>query len=258
MSEYWKYLYAIGSSAEAETFDLGALSGAGLASSDVEVVTRGSLAAYVSDVPAKKVRPVRKNLAAHHAVLRELALKTTALPMSFGMIAEDVDEVAGLLDSRQDDLAERVERLAGRVEMTLRVRFDVENVFAMFIDQHDDLRAARDRVVAAGSGDSPAGREAHMAAGELFAAILERTREDDRAMLDEEIVQACEEVRWNDPRDETESVSLAALVKRDAVAAFEEAVHRAAEQFDDRYVFDLGGPHPPHTFVSVQLSLDAA
>jgi len=254
MSDCWKYLYAIGPSIEAKSIDLSPLSGAGLNASDVDVVTHGTLAAYVSDVPAKRVRPVRKNLAAHHGVLRELVSKTTALPMSFGMIAEDTDEVTALLESKHDELAERVERLAGRVEMTLRIRWDVENVFAMFVERHPELAEARDRVANAG----PMERDARIAAGELFASVLERAREDDRAAIDAQILGACEEIRWNDARDETESVSLAALVRRDATDAFEAAVHRAAEHFDDRYVFDLGGPHPPHSFVSVQLSLDAA
>ena len=72
-------------------------------------------------------------------------------------------------------------------------------------------------------------------------------------------------LNWRDPGNPlaggAERVTLgylAALVRRDAIDAFESAVHRAAESFDDRYVFDLGGPHPPHSFVSVQLSLDAA
>ncbi|MEM7754698.1 MAG: GvpL/GvpF family gas vesicle protein [Planctomycetota bacterium] len=254
MNATWKYLYAIGPADEASGLDLVDFVEAGLNGTSVDVVTSGQLAAYVSDVPAKKVRPVRKHLAAHHAVLRNLALQTTALPMSFGMIAEDESEVVDLLESRHDDLAERVVRLAGRIEMTLRVRWDVENVFQMFVETSEDLRAARDAIVAAG----PADRDEKIAAGELFAKLLEQARDTDKASLADDLLGGCEEVRWNDPRDETESVSLAALVHRDAIDDFEAAVHRAAEAFDDRYVFDLGGPHPPHSFVSVQLSLDAA
>jgi len=254
VSETWKYLYAIGPSNDAGSVDLSAMGSSGLDASDIEVVVHRDLAAYVSGVPAKKIRPVRKNLAAHHCVLRTLATRTTALPMSFGMIAEDDDEVLALLESRHDDLVDRVHRLAGRVELTLRLKWDVPNVFAMFLESHAKLREARDLAVAQGEF----GREAKIQLGELFADLLDRARQDDRAQIDAQIIPFCEEAIWNDPRDETESVSVSALVREDSVDEFEAAVNRVAEQFDDRYVFDFGGPHPPHSFVSVQLSLDGS
>ena len=60
MSECWKYLYAIGPADEASALDMASFEDSGLNGSAVEVVTRGKLAADVSDVPAKRVRPVRK------------------------------------------------------------------------------------------------------------------------------------------------------------------------------------------------------
>ncbi len=248
MSEGRQYLYAIGPADEAPE-----LAEAGLDGAPVRVVTRGRLAAYVSSVESKKVRPVRKHLAAHHGVLRTLAERTTALPMSFGMIAESEDEVSQLLEAKHDELSERVTRLHGRVEMTVRLKWDVENVFRMFVEHDEDLRAARDRLVASGND-----REEQIAVGELFSAILEREREGDWETLQAALVPVCDEIKRNDPRDESEVVSLAALVHREGIEAFEAAVHAAAESFDDRYLIDLGGPHPPHSFVSVHLSLDAA
>lgn len=248
MSDERQYLYAIGPADEAPE-----LAEAGLDGAPVRVVTRGRLAAYVSSIEGKKVRPVRKHLAAHHSVLRTLAARTTALPMSFGMIAESEDEVSQLLEAKHDELSERVTRLHGRVEMTVRLKWDVENVFSMFVELDPDLRVARDRLVASGND-----REEQIAVGELFSAILEGAREGDWETLHAALEQVCEEIKRNDPRDESEVVSLATLVRREEIGAFEDAVHAAAEAFDDRYLIDLGGPHPPHSFVSVHLSLDAA
>lgn len=248
MSDERQYLYAIGPADEAPE-----LAGAGLDGAPVRVVTRGRLAAYVSSIEGRKVRPVRKHLAAHHSVLRTLAARTTALPMSFGMIAESEDEVSQLLEAKHDELSDRVTRLHGRVEMTVRLKWDVENVFGMFVGLDPDLRAARDRLVASGND-----REEQIAVGELFSAILEGAREGDWEALHAALEPVCEEIKRNDPRDESEVVSLAALVRREEIGAFEGAVHAAAEAFDDRYLIDLGGPHPPHSFVNVHLSLDAA
>ncbi len=53
----------------------------------------GKVSAVVSDVPNRKIRPERRNLAAHHAVLRTLMADTTPLPMAFGIIAESAGAI---------------------------------------------------------------------------------------------------------------------------------------------------------------------
>ena len=47
-------------------------------------------------------------------------------------------------------------------------------------------------------------------------------------------------------------MSLACLVRRDAFAAFEQAVFEAAKLFDNRYAFDYNGPWPPYNFVGAE------
>ncbi|MFH1596354.1 MAG: GvpL/GvpF family gas vesicle protein, partial [Pseudomonadota bacterium] len=65
------------------------------------------------------------------------------------------------------------------------------------------------------------------------------------------------EIKRNKCRNESEVMSLACLVGRQAgaQAAFEEGVFAAAKLFDNNFAFDYNGPWAPHNFVELDLQL---
>ena len=117
----------------------------------------------VSRIGAGKVRPQRANLAAHHRVLRDLAEQRPVLPVVFGTVAGGEEELRGLLRRNHDALAGLLERLRGKVEMGLKVYWDLPNVFEYFVATHQELEAMRDRLFRPGRtptrrGEGRAGR----------------------------------------------------------------------------------------------------
>ena len=107
----------------------------------VYAIGDGPIAAVVSDLPDKKVRPERRRLAAHHEVLRRLMADHTVLPMAFGLIADGPESVHRILRLNRDVFDEQLERLRGKVEMGLRVNWDVPNIFEYIVASHPELAA---------------------------------------------------------------------------------------------------------------------
>lgn len=242
------YLYAIADDVPGVT-----LPARGLGDAPVRAVTfADGLVAVVSDWSAPRgtrLRPERRHLAAHQNVLRELTAQRSMLPVSFGMVAESQGRLSATLSEHAGELLEQLARVGNRVEMALRLAWDVPNVFAHLVERHAELKSARDRVVRENS------HESKMAAGRMFEAVLasERQTLTDRAL---QIVEpAAVEVIQNSLRGETQVFNLACLVERGQVGAFEQAVHRAAESFDDSFRFDLSGPWAPHSFVKLDIGL---
>lgn len=225
----------------------------GLNGQAVYCIAHGRIAAMVSDVPETKFRPERRHLAAHHQVLRSLMDEGRAvLPVSFGVVAEDVRSLRKILSLNEDAFCDKLEQVKGKVEMGLRVVWDVPNVFQYIVDIHPELRALRDRLF---RGDREPTQDEKIALGGRFEQLLE----DDRAAHTETVRQVLEqvgfEIKENEPRDESEVMNLACLIGRDDQDTFEEAVLEAAKLFDDNYAFDYSGPWPPYNFVEIELEI---
>ena len=124
-----RYLYAIVDRDNDQTrFDFH-----GMDDADVYAIGDDRIAAIVSDLPDKKVRPERRRLAAHHEVLRRLMADHTVLPMAFGLIADGPESVHRILRLNRDVFDEQLDRLRGKVEMGLRVNWDVPNIFEYIV-----------------------------------------------------------------------------------------------------------------------------
>jgi hypothetical protein len=241
------YLYAIIAGDEDRAYEE-----AGIDQSKLYAISAGHIAAVVSDVVGENVRPERARLAAHHQVLKKLMAESTPLPMSFGIVADNPAAVRRMLARNQDVLLTQLQHVAGKVEMGLRVNWDVGNIFEYFVNTHPELRIARDRLL--GSNCQPT-QEQKIEVGRMFDRLLNDDREthSDLAM---EIFASHEcEIKRLKCRNEREVMNLACLVKREAVPQFEAAVFQIAKQFDNNFALDYNGPWAPHNFVRVDLEL---
>jgi len=241
------YLYAIVRGGEEHIYEW-----TGIDAQRVYSIAQGGLSAVVSDVRSPKVRPERARLAAHHELLRKLMTQSTPLPMAFGIVADGPAAVRRMLASNQQALSERLRHVAGKVEMGLRIRWDVANIFEYFVQAHPELRAARDRLLGM---NSPPTQERKIEVGSLFDRFLQ----DDRESYSEQTVEALTghgfEVKALKCRNELEVMNLACLVPREQMPGFEAAVFEIAKRFDNNFALDYNGPWAPHNFVDVDLSL---
>jgi len=246
-TESGRYLYAI--VAESEDPIHGDF---GIDGGTVYTISDGRLAAVVSELPNRKIRPERRHLAAHQKVLKYLLEKSTPLPMTFGIIADGPKEIRKILSLNQKAFFEQLHRVADRVEMGLRVTWDVPNIFEYFVNTHPELRSARDRFL--GTYREPT-QEDKIELGRIFERILNEDREAHTERVEEVLTPHCFEIKRNLQRNETEVMNLACLVGRQAQAEFEAAIFEAARLFDNNYAFDLNGPWAPHNFVEIDLKL---
>jgi Gas vesicle synthesis protein GvpL/GvpF len=244
-----RYLYAI--------VDRGAdrspLGLTGVDGGEVYALGDGRIAAIVSDLPDKKVRPERRRLAAHHEVMRRLMADHTVLPMAFGLIADGPESVRRILRLNQDAFEEQLGRLRDKVEMGLRVTWDVPNIFEYLIAVHPELAAYRDQIFRGGRAPSP---DEKIELGRFFDRLLNADRQAAIDRVLRVMEPHCDSITVNKPRDERDVMNLACLVARDRLKDFEAGVVEAARGYNNDYAFDFNGPWPPHNFVEVELRLD--
>ncbi|MEM1164818.1 MAG: GvpL/GvpF family gas vesicle protein [Planctomycetota bacterium] len=243
------YFYGIARGATVAEQLAGAPSG--LDGRPVFAVVAGALAAIVSLAPDGRLRPQRRALGAHQSVLKHIGARGPALPASFGVIAPSSGGLAAVLRANADTLDEQLTETAGCVEMGVKLRWDVDNVFADFVDRYEVLREAR-----VGIAEGAASRDELIEIGQLFERLQGTERDEALAAVRGTIDTAARRVVANPPRSENEVLNIACLVERDREDGFDAAVQRAAESFDERFAFEISGPWPPFNFVSLRLEFD--
>lgn len=246
------YVYAVVSGEQAVDYGSIGLDGSPVYRITDEAGGAERLAALASQITRTRVRPERRNVAAHNAVLRR-ALdggEPAILPMAFGLIAEDDQSVRILLHKNRAALQEQIARVAGKVEMGLRVLWDVPNLFEYFVNQRPELLKARDAI-----GDIRQARHADMLTlGQMFERALNEEREHHFRSVEAVLTRNGLQVKQNPPRSEREVLNLACLVPRELQNDFDRIVDEAAASFDSHYTFDISGPWAPHNFITLSLT----
>lgn len=110
------YLYCLLSGTREPPADL-----RGIDDSPVRAVDVGGLRAWVSDIDSSVVTPSPERARSHDRVVRAALELETPLPARFGQVVSDEAALEALLEPRRAAFSAALERLAGTVEMTVRV-----------------------------------------------------------------------------------------------------------------------------------------
>ena len=197
----------------------------------VSVLAAGDVAAVVSPAGPAKVEPTPDNVWHHERLLGTLMARHAVLPMRFATTC-DGDALARQLQARRQALRDGLRRVAGRVEIAVRI----------------SAAPLRTTDIDAGSGTS--GR------AYLSARMAHRRRAADRAArlapavrrLRDRIGRLAVDSVWQEAADGAPATKGSCLVARHRVAGFVDAVDGLAAVCPDLAV-TCTGPWAPYSFV---------
>jgi hypothetical protein len=242
-----RYLYAVVPGAQERTY--GCL---GINGGNVYTIGDKDIAAVVSDVPNQALRPERRHFAAHQGVLKRLMEDGDLLPMSFGVISNGSKAVRAILARNKKAVKKQLERISGKVEMGLRVAWDVPNIFEYIVNTHIELKEARDDLLRPNHEPT---QEEKIEIGRMFEQILDQERDRHTDQVERVLGRRCSEIKRNKCRNEQEVMNLCCLVGRGSMKSFEAGVFEAASLFNDNFIFDFNGPWAPHNFVDIEIDV---
>jgi len=221
----------------------------GLANAPVRLLGFRDVAAVVSNHPVQRLMPKRANLEPHHRIIRDICKSGPLVPAAFGHISESEEDLLGVLREHYEDIRGEINRLANTVEVSLKLRWNVENIFEYFVRNHKDLRELRNRVF---RNPQPSFHE-KLSVGSMFEARLASERERLTSVLLQSLRDIVIESTVGPLRDETTVCDCALLVKSARIQEFGPALERTASIFDSQLALQWSGPWPPYSFVRLQL-----
>jgi hypothetical protein len=237
------YVYGIARADSPPAVDAG---GVGPLQAPVRVLTGGSLAALVSDVPPGPLRAERDDLRRHMDVLQRAVATATVVPLRFGTIMPGDEAVREeLLEARRPALERLLDELDGHVEVTLKGTY-AEAVLADIVRERPAIAELRERVAQVSEAASYYDR---IRLGELVSQAIAVRRDRDTAAILERLEPLAADVRQGALTHERGALSLAFLVARDRLGEFDDAAAAVAHDYDGTIAFRYTGPHAPFSFV---------
>ena len=215
---------------------------------DVELVEAGDLAALVSPAGGEDEASVRESVLAHARVLETAIRDTTVVPMRFGMVFPDEDTVVHELLERWDNqLAQWLERLEGRVQMTLKVYYHEESLLRQMMQENDEIARLHEQT----RGDG-ASQDDRVRLGQLVFEATEQHQQRDGAELLEAIEPLVVANEVEPPEEDFMVLNAPLLVERDRQEELEQRLEQLAEERSELMRLRLLGPMPAYHFTDVE------
>jgi hypothetical protein len=219
----------------------------GVDGAEIELVEHGDLAAAVGIIRVERPPGRRADLVAHHEVLDALAARGAVVPVQFGSVLRDRQEVVDeLLVPNQEHFATLLEQLTGRHQFNLRGRYLEEAVLAEVVAEDREIAHLRQR-----TRDLPEEAAYHerVRLGELVARALESKREVDAQIVLDAVLPLCTDHRVRPGGGVDHVLDVALLVDDDKRDRFEQTLEAVAEGVHERVRLRLMGPLAPYDFV---------
>jgi len=213
---------------------------------------------YIGPIPAYSFVPLgfdRGNfdlINEARKILRLLGKAFTALPARFGQIAQDQDEVSRALQENYKRIRNELGRFHDKVEMGLKLWWEVDNVFQYFLSQDQELKSYREKLLRKSRAVS---RMEQLDFGRYFCDRMNAVRQ----RITEKVVSSLPpgEVRVEDPTEDKMVMNASLLVKRVELKEFETGVNKVASFLGKEYRLKIEGPWVPFSFVErLELGLE--
>jgi hypothetical protein len=217
----------------------------------VRVIEDTDLVVLASDVRAGWTAAGRRDVEAHERVLSEVIERTTVIPMRFGVVMDSDDHVrAELLERHAEEIKGVLQRVDGRVQMTLKVFYPEEALLREVLKSNPGLKRRSDALQ--GRPIEATERE-RIALGRDVAEAVEAQRTRDERMLLEPLMPIVADIHVEPGASDRLAAAAQLLVERGRRPQLDRAIRELSAAHGDRFAFRYVGPLPPYSFTSLAL-----
>ena len=213
----------------------------GVGSAPIRAVRHGGLAALVSPITNTDLRA--RDVRAHWRVLEHAFEQTTVLPVRFGTVMTNEDDVAErLLEPNAERLAELLAAMDGMIQLNVKGRYDEESLLREILRETPALERLRTRAQRAGA---PVAEQ--IALGQQVENAITQRRARDTAAVRAALEGLAVATRDQEVRH-PDAFNIAFLVARESTDTFSAGVGEPARRARGSDRDPVRGSSPPVSF----------
>ena len=241
------YLYGIRESTHKATFDVPGVDGAG----PVHTVAFNGLECVVSHYRGEDFRTMGReklvrSLLAHQKVVECAMGERDVLPVKFGTVLNDPEEVLELLSQNHRALTDAMNGIRDKVEIEVAATWDIRRVLTE-VGQQEEVARARQALLHLGQATT----EQRVQLGQMVKAGMDRKRDSYRDRMAGLLSPLAMDMARNALLSDEMVMNVAFLVERGRVGQLCAGVERLDQLFQNEVSFRIIGPLPPYSFSTV-------
>lgn len=246
------YIYGCIRTSEPQEF--GAI-GIGSPASAVKTVIVKDVAAVVSASPfvvydsLEKERTI-KDLVTHQFVIEQVMRQWTIVPVKFGTMVENEDEVRIFLEHGHDLLSAELSKMEEKIEMDVVARWNLSSILAALPRRNPQVLDKQKEIALKGG---QASIEDKIALGKAIEQALQSEKTRYQQAILQTLKQGSVDVRQHTVASDDMIFNAGFLVDKQKEEVFSEAINVLDRDFEDAVNFRVVGPLPVYSFSTILL-----
>ncbi|PYZ96033.1 gas vesicle protein GvpF [Alteribacter lacisalsi] len=245
------YMFCAIPSAEDQTFGKVKLAGE---HRKVYTIPYKDAAMVVTRAPVQIYEPSRQNLKAHQDLVADIMKKYTVIPMSFGNVLQNKEDVRILMGKLYKQFTEIFPKIENKIEVGLKLVGKKEWI-ERTIQENPNIQSLKS---GAEGKSKQAGYYDRIKLGEAARTFMTDLQIHFDKEIFQQLAKEADAARNNDPVSERMVMNASFLVDRDNEQAFDELVNEIHEEWGDRLDFKYTGPWPAYNFINIKLKAEGA
>ena len=247
MEKEGKYIYCIIGTKQERNFGPIGIGGRG-----DEVLTIGydDLSMVVSSYPMTKFIVSRENMLAHMRVIEKVMNEfDSVLPVRFGTVAFNADEIRNLLDRRLREFRSLLRNMDHKVELGVKGSWkNMKVIFEEIVEENREIKKVKEKIQnEVGKKNIPAKTEV----GKMVEEALKKKKEREAEKIVDALRRTAFEYKLNKITGDEMFMNAAFLVDKGWEKEFDNIIEDLSEKYRDRVKFVYVGPVPVYSFINI-------
>jgi predicted polyphosphate/ATP-dependent NAD kinase len=252
MESEGNYIYCIIGAKQDRNFGPIGIGGRG---DEVLTIGYGDLCMVVSNHPMTKFVVNRENMLAHERVIEEVMKEfDSVLPVRFGTIASDADEIRRLLDRRYREFKNVLRDMDHKIELGVKgIWKNMDVIFKEIGEENKEIKKAKEKIQK-NTGTPPHqknGVGVKVEVGKMVEEALQKKKDQEADKIVDALRRIAFEYKLNKTIGDEMFINAAFLVDKGREKEFDNIMDDLSEEYKDRIRFLYAGPVPVFNFVNI-------
>lgn len=249
MEREGKYIYCIIQSSQDRNF--GPI---GVGDRNDEVLTIGykDLSMVVSNHSLTKFVVNRDNMIAHEKVIEKVMEEfNSVLPVRFGTIASNPDEIRNLLDDRYREFKDFLRYMDNKIELNIKGLWkNMDSIFNEVVEENIQIKNLKEKISKSKEGKNI---KSQAEIGKMVEQALIKKKEIEAEKIADVFRRTALEHNLNKTIGDEMFINAAFLVDKGREKEFDNIMDDLSEKYNERIKFTYSGPLPVFNFVNITI-----
>jgi len=235
-----RYLYGITETDKKESFG-----NIGVDNNKVYTIPQEGVSAVVSDIPLGYKVEVEEAMT-HEKALRKIMEIHTIIPMGFGVMAKNEEEIKNILKQARMKFKNTLEKIHNKLQINVKISWD-KAILASILGEDEKIRKL------AAEATKATGQSLKIELGRRVKSVLDKRKNKYLKNIYSVLGDLSSGFKENKITDQDTVINASFLVDKEQEWKFYDKTDELEKEYDKKLMFFVVGPLPPYNFTDIAI-----